>query len=84
MYGNIIRDYTEAVHEISKAYYFINNNGSDTLYGGGVYNKPIKQYPYFFIAGAGISSESVKTSTQIISECKSICKENQYNRSENL
>lgn len=84
MYGNIIRDYTEAVHEISKAYYFINNDGSDTLYGRDIYNKPIKQYPYFFIAGAGISSESVKTSAQIISECKSICKESQYNRSENV
>ena len=46
---NIIRDYKEAVHEISKAYYFINNDESDAVYGQDVYNKSIKQYPYFFI-----------------------------------
>ncbi|MDU7440674.1 MAG: hypothetical protein E7L05_08875 [Clostridium sp.] len=55
MDDNIIRDYKEAVHEISKAYYFINNDESDAVYGQDVYNKSIKQYPYFFIAGAGIS-----------------------------
>ncbi|MGG7145195.1 hypothetical protein ACQPVA_00250 [Clostridium butyricum] len=84
MDDNIIRDYKEAVHEISKAYYFINNDESDAVYGQDVYNKSIKQYPYFFIAGAGISSESVKTSAQITAECKRICKENQYNRSRNV
>lgn len=77
---NIIRNYREAVYEISKAYYFINNDESDTVYNNELYNKSIKQYPYFFIAGAGISAESVKTSIQITAECKRICRENQYGK----
>ncbi len=68
MNDNIIRDYEKAVHEISKAYYFINEDVSEN----------IKQYPYFFIAGAGISAESVKTADQIIEECRSICSDKFY------
>ena len=81
---NIIRNYKEAVYEISKAYYFINNDESDTVYNNELYNKYTKQYPYFFIAGAGISAESVKTAMQITAECKRICRENQYSRSGNM
>lgn len=84
MDDNIIRNYREAVHEISKAYYFINNDESDTVYNNELYNKSVKQYPYFFIAGAGISAECVKTAMQIIAECKRICRENQYSRSGNM
>lgn len=75
---NVIRNYREAVHEISKAYYFINNDESESDYGKEAYNKYVKQYPYFFIAGAGISAESVKTAAQITSECRRICRKSQY------
>ena len=78
MDDNIIRNYREAVHEISKAYYFINDDESDTVYNNELYNKSVKQYPYFFIAGAGISAECVKTAMQITAECKRICRENQH------
>lgn len=75
---NVIRNYGEAVHEIWKAYYFINNDEYDSDDRREFYNKSVKQYPYFFIAGAGISAESVKTAMQITSECKRICRESQY------
>ena len=75
---NVIRNYREAVHEISKAYYFINNEKDDSDYGKEAYSKYVKQYPYFFIAGAGISAESVKTAAQITSECRRICRKTQY------
>ena len=81
---NVIRDYKEAVNEISKAYYFINSNELNVKYEYEFYNKSIKQYPYFFITGAGISAESVKTASEIVSECKKICGENQLIISGNI
>lgn len=81
---NVIRDYKEAVNEISKAYYFINSNELNVKYEYEFYNKSIKQYPYFFITGAGISAESVKTASEIVSECKKICGEDQLSISGNI
>ncbi len=81
---NVIRNYREAVHEIWKAYYFINNDEYDSYDRRESYTKSAKQYPYFFIAGAGISAESVKTAAQITSECKRICREGQYGGSGNM
>lgn len=78
MDDNVIRNYREAVHEISKAYYFINNDDIYSDYKKETNNKYVKQYPYFFIAGAGLSAESVKTAAQITSECRRICRKTQY------
>ena len=34
------------------------------------------ELPYFFIVGAGISSPQVKLASQIVDDCKKMCKEN--------
>ena len=74
---NIIRGYKNAIHEISKAYYFVDRDMLNFKYKSN--NKAIIEYPYFFIAGSGISNESVKSTSEIISECKKICGEGDLN-----
>lgn len=57
-------DYEKAIVEMKRAYHFFEEGNND-----------IKSYPYFFIVGAGISSQVVKTAGAIIEDCKVICKE---------